>query len=329
MEKDRLACCVVRDLLPAYLEDLTEPETAELVREHLAGCEACRTLEQDMGAAIPVDQAPRRALNFLKRVKRTRLLAAVLAAALALWCMWWLYDQEYHYPNTEAGRLAAVEEYIPSPAHSTMQHGGKAGTSLRVVDYAQRGRELYIAYGAENRDNVHGILCLEQGWNGKYQPVSASENPFPYTAGVWGETVREGEAGGDQLFALVGEGCREIYGILVTYYVTRSDVGNGEGFQSYQVAYEVTQPDFLWLFELETLESELGIPAGKLDRVGYVEVALLDREGEDVTAAYVDEEVSDNWSGGKSTAERSVLYVFMGIVAALGIVFIRYFLRRD
>ena len=87
------------------------------------------------------------------------------------------------------------EEYIPSPAHSTMQHGVKAGTSLRVVDYAQRGRELYIAYGAENRDNVHGILCLEQGWNGKYQPVSASENPFPYTAGVWGETRAGGRSG--------------------------------------------------------------------------------------------------------------------------------------
>ena len=43
MEKDRLACCVVRDLLPAYLEDLTEPETAELA--------AARDLARETGAA--------------------------------------------------------------------------------------------------------------------------------------------------------------------------------------------------------------------------------------------------------------------------------------
>lgn len=46
--RNSLDCCVVRDLLPAYLEGLTEEETSAQVRAHLEGCENCRELEKDM-----------------------------------------------------------------------------------------------------------------------------------------------------------------------------------------------------------------------------------------------------------------------------------------
>ena len=35
--RNNLDCCVVRDLLPAYLEGLTEEETSAQVRAHLEG----------------------------------------------------------------------------------------------------------------------------------------------------------------------------------------------------------------------------------------------------------------------------------------------------
>lgn len=34
MRETNLDCCVVRDLLPSYLEELTETETSAMVREH-------------------------------------------------------------------------------------------------------------------------------------------------------------------------------------------------------------------------------------------------------------------------------------------------------
>lgn len=43
---------------------------------------------------------PKGALCFLKRVKRTRLIATGVTLVLTLWCIWWLYDAEFHYPNT-------------------------------------------------------------------------------------------------------------------------------------------------------------------------------------------------------------------------------------
>ena len=138
----KLDCCVVRDLLPSYIEELTEEETTALIRAHLEGCPGCREVEQAMRAAVPVERAPKRALRFLRRVKRTRLLAAVLSVLAALWCMWWLYDQAFHYANTETGRLAAVEDYIPSPDTSLGLTGVEEGTPLEVVGWQTREDHL-------------------------------------------------------------------------------------------------------------------------------------------------------------------------------------------
>ena len=80
MRETNLDCCVVRDLLPSYLEELTETETSAMVREHIEHCAACRQLEEDMRRQVPIEKAPQRALRFLKRVKRTRLIAAILSA---------------------------------------------------------------------------------------------------------------------------------------------------------------------------------------------------------------------------------------------------------
>ena len=127
MFENNLDCCVVRDLIPPYLEELTEAETSAMVKEHIEHCEACRQFENDMRVQVPIEKAPKRALKFLKRVKRTRLMAATLAAIVALFCMWWLYDQEFHYTNTEVGRLEAVCDYIPQPIDSTIPMASRPG----------------------------------------------------------------------------------------------------------------------------------------------------------------------------------------------------------
>lgn len=323
-EHKRLDCCVVRDLLPACLEGLTEPETAEQVRAHLADCPDCRRVEGDMKARLPVETAPRRALKFLRRVRRTRLIAAALSALVALGCMWALYDSEYHYPNTEAGRLAAVEDYVPSPADSRMK-GVKEGDPLRVLGWAEREGQLFIAFAADDADNVHGILCLDRGWNGKYQPVNASMDPFPYTAGVMASHVWVKNTD-EQVFALMGDGCREIYGAELTF---RLRLPGADRVETRRWTCEVTEPDFLLVLSRAELAEKLGLPAGQDFESHGVEVAFLDREGNDVTEQYRDDSVEQSWSGSKSTAERFLLYWFLGLIAAAGVVMVRYFLRRD
>ena len=325
MRETNLDCCVVRDLLPSYLEELTEAETSAIVKNHIEHCEACRQLENDMRVQVPVEKAPQRALKFWKRVKRTRLMAAILSAVVALFCMWWLYDQEYHYANTEAGRLEAVCDYIPLPEDSTMSHGVKAGTPVRAVAWQTIDNHLFIFFGADNEENVHGVMHLVRGVNGKYRALESSYEPSQYTAGVYGESLTP--KGMDRkLYMLAGDNCRDIYSAEVHYIGLDYD-----GINPYTAVktYELSNSDFLWIMEQSDLEQELGFSDKDIIGLHIDDVRLLDKNGADITDEYKDESMTASWGAGKGTAELFLLYVYMGIVAALGFVFIRYFLRND
>lgn len=82
-----LPCAVVRDLLPSYIEGLTEEETTKLIDEHLQQCSRCRRLHASMtqGETPSADEAAE--LDYLKAVrKRTtrRIVLSVLLACLVL-----------------------------------------------------------------------------------------------------------------------------------------------------------------------------------------------------------------------------------------------------
>ena len=54
--KNDLSCAVVRDLLPAYAEGLTAPETNEAVERHLAHCPECTAHLAAMAAQEAAEQ---------------------------------------------------------------------------------------------------------------------------------------------------------------------------------------------------------------------------------------------------------------------------------
>lgn len=325
MKESKLDCCIVRDLLPAYLESLTEEETTAQVKAHLEDCPSCRAVEQDMRTQVPVEKAPQRGLKFLKRVKRTRLIAAVLSAVVALFCMWWLYDQEFHYANTEAGRLAAVYAYITSPKDDFMDHGVQAGTPLQVVSWQTIEDRLFIFYKADNEEHVHGMLHLVRGINGKYRPLEADFDPSPYAAGVYGASLTPRDTDW-KLFALAGDDCREIYSAKVRF--TGADRMENDLYTA-EKTYELTGENFLEITEFQDMVRELGWEDQNIDWLYVDDVQLMDRAGNDITDQYRNDEMTASWGGGKGTAETFLLYVYIGIVALLGVVMIRYFLRQD
>lgn len=81
MSDTRLPCGVVRDLLPLYAEELTGPESAELVKKHLEECADCRQrLEELRQSEPPAKETPAPMNKLKKEIGKRRALAAALAA---------------------------------------------------------------------------------------------------------------------------------------------------------------------------------------------------------------------------------------------------------
>lgn len=85
--KNDLTCAVVRDLLPAYAEGLTSPETNAAVEAHLAGCPDCAARLAAMRSPEPeaAEAAETaREVDYLKKVKRRSWKRVVLSIFLTL-----------------------------------------------------------------------------------------------------------------------------------------------------------------------------------------------------------------------------------------------------
>ena len=82
---DKLSCAIVRDLLPSYVEGLTEEKTNRAVAAHLAQCADCARRYQAMtapGDGVHTEEA--REVDYLKAVRRRNRNKVILAVAAVL-----------------------------------------------------------------------------------------------------------------------------------------------------------------------------------------------------------------------------------------------------
>ena len=83
--KNDLSCAVVQDLLPAYAEGLTAPETNEAVERHLADCPDCATHLAVMQAPETAEQEETdKEVDYFKTVRRRGRRRVALAVALTV-----------------------------------------------------------------------------------------------------------------------------------------------------------------------------------------------------------------------------------------------------
>ena len=208
----------------------------------------------------------------LKEVKRSRLVAAALAFFLCLFCIVRLYAITFPYANTQKAS-SRQWRIMCLPLMITMPHRASLNSPLRVIDSAVRGRLLYVAYAADNADRVHGILTMKRGINGKYRPMNTSESPFPYTAGVWTGNVWANGDADNKYFFVMGDNCQDIASVHLSFSVWTG--GDAES-KTAEKTFDITEPDFLWIFEGKSFAKELGLSTGETNGIFTDAVVLLD-----------------------------------------------------
>ena len=152
---------------------------------------------------------------------RSRRLFAAITAAATLMILWVLYDSEFHYADTAKGQMEAAADYIIDTDGNNSLHPVRPGDPLHVIASGKVKNHLFIFYGAEDRDNIHGLVHLIQGINGKYRLSDASLNPFPYTAGIY-QGKQSGTAGTGRS-RLPGYGCIPYHVRIIRGRVCKGD----------------------------------------------------------------------------------------------------------
>ena len=113
--KNDLTCEVVRDLLPSYVDGLTNDVSNQAVEQHIKICENCRKLYHEMQETVngeylseqDLEQMGQKAnfkvpseIDYLKKIRRKnrmRILAAVLTVVIVvgagIWCKAYVIGQ--------------------------------------------------------------------------------------------------------------------------------------------------------------------------------------------------------------------------------------------
>lgn len=89
-ENKKISCAVARDLMPLYVENLTEDETTEMMREHIAECAACAQSFGMQKTKLEIEKKPQRpdfrGVRFFKKsfLKRVALWMAIAIMSVVI-----------------------------------------------------------------------------------------------------------------------------------------------------------------------------------------------------------------------------------------------------
>lgn len=165
--KNNLACHIVRDLLPTYIEGLTSDETARDVQTHLEECPECAALLREMreGEARERRERSKRDINYLKKVKRKThhtVLAVILAAVILLsvpvirFCVIGTPDADYGCDLFVEGQALSIDGTLFSSglavsSASASEEDGVVCLEVRsVLPVFRRSGSFHVDYTAQS-----------------------------------------------------------------------------------------------------------------------------------------------------------------------------------
>jgi len=316
--KDELKCSIVQDLLPNYIEKLTSDDTNNAIEQHLNNCEDSKKAYEQMAADIGnIEKVPVIELKFLKKIKRTRFMDAVLCVVLTMILSYIIYASEYKFENDKSNLANAVIEYT-------------ASSQVKVDAYILETKEidgtLIVSFKDQLNAGVNGIAVLLKGFNQKYRIVQANIKSSNYSAVVQNFPIK---IKGQQYYVVSGYNLTDV----IKYYGLDYWAYTNPGYPSkYRVRkhikFDVKNQQFLEIYLQEELDKHLEDSAREiLYNYHLVATSMYDAEGGEITDNFKIQEVAKNRvSPNIYKAELFLLYVFIAIVMLLGIIFIRYFL---
>ena len=258
-------------------------------------------------------------LKFLKKIKRTRLLAAVLSVILTLLLSSLLYISEYNFTNDKSSLATGITEFIASFEPSVEAY---------VLETKEVNGVLVATFKDQERADVNGVAVLDKGLNHRYRIISAKIRSSDYSSVL-------------QILPITIN--KEPFCVVSGYNLSDEIKYYGLDFSAYTnpgylakdrvrkvIKFNVENQQFLEIFSAKELMSlyenstEDTLYNPRLDAT-----SMYDAEGREITDNFRNQEDYGNEVRANiGKAELFMLYVFIAIIIGLGVIFTRYFLTE-
>ncbi len=189
--KEKRDCKIVQDLLPNYVENLTNEETNSFIEEHLKECSECQKVLENMQKEIKVSNAQRddREVKYIKKYnKKLKILKYALLAIMLIYIivvgrrtiiMFSLsrkanankandnyYEKLYSY---QGEILTITESYNKGEDYLTTLTKVVNGSNIQKITYYKKGEEQLFITESEGKKHV---LDAETMIGGHILPVT-------------------------------------------------------------------------------------------------------------------------------------------------------------
>lgn len=184
--KEKKDCKVVQDLLPNYIENLTNEETNSFVEEHLKKCDECSKILENMKKEIKVDNTKRdkREVKYLKKYsKKLKLLKFTLLIIILIYVILVgrrtiimaslsekasenqindnYYVKLYSY---QGDTLTITESYNKGEDYLTTLTRVGSGNNIQKLTYYKKGEEQLFITESNGEQHIQNLETMIGGY---------------------------------------------------------------------------------------------------------------------------------------------------------------------
>lgn len=258
-------------------------------------------------------------LIFLKKIKRTRQLAAVLCIVLTVVLSWLIYTSKYNFTNEKSHLAAGIAEFI-APFEPSVD--------AYILETKEFDGILVATFKDKEKANVNGVAVLIKGFNQRYRIISASLRSSDYSSvlQIFPVTIKN-----EPNYVLSGFNLSDevkYYGLDFLAYTNPVDFAKDRVREV--IKFDVENQQFLEIFSAEELKSHF---ESSINDVLYnprlVATSMYDADGREITSTFkIKEDLGNQMRANIGKADLFLLYVLIAIVMGLGVIFTRYFLTE-
>lgn len=256
-------------------------------------------------------------MGFLRNVKRTKKIAAAICILVTLVLSYLLYASEYHYALDDDDLSGAITEFI-LPFHPSFE--------AYVLETESVGGTLIATYKDLTTADNYGVAEFKKGWNNKYRIVQTQSQVSEYSSVVQFYPL---EIRNKRYYAVNGYNLPSEVGFYGPVYTDYSDYAVKDNQEIKAPLFAVKNSQFLDVYLEEDLDEQaLGDIPEAAYRYMLSSTSLYDTSGIDITEKYKNATESTRVNSGAGKAELLLLYIYIAVIMAFGILLTRYFLTE-